>query len=135
MSNGFVPKCFLQSVICFLVHVHVLTITPITDVDDDVSDVMDVVATLAANYYDLGQALKVRAGELKIIKNNHQGDMKTALQEVIMQWLMQNYNVPRFGEPTLVKAVAQRSGGGDGALARRIAKNHPAVIGQASSSQ
>ena len=99
---------------------------------------MDVVATLAANYYDLGQALKVRGGELKIIKNNHQGDLKTALQEVIIQWLKQNYNVPKFGEPTwrmLVKAVAQRSGGGDGALARRIAKNHPAVIDQASSSQ
>ena len=44
---------------------------------------MDVV-TLAANYYDLGQALKVHAGELKIIKNNHQGDMKTALQEVVI---------------------------------------------------
>ena len=93
---------------------------------------MDVVATLAANYYDLGQALKVRAGELKIIKNNHQGDLKTALQEVIINWLKQNYNFSRFGEPTwrmLVKAVAQRSGGGDGALARRIAKNRPAVIG------
>ena len=99
---------------------------------------MDVVATLAANYYDLGQALKIRAGELKIIKNNHQGDMKTALQEVIIQWLKQNYNVPKFGEPTwrmLVKAVAQRSGGGDGALARKIAKKHQAVVGQASSSQ
>ena len=99
---------------------------------------MDVVATLAANYYDLGQALKVSGGELKIVKNNHQGDMKTALQEVIMQWLKQNYNVPKFGEPTwrmFVKAVAQRSGGGDRALARRIAKNHPAIVGQASSSQ
>ena len=54
-----------------------------------------------------------------------------ALQKVIILWLKQNYNVSRFGEPTwrmLVKAVAQRSGGGDGALARRMAKNHPAVI-------
>ena len=79
-----------KSIICFLVHVHVLTITPNADGDDDVSDVMEVVATLAANYYDLGQALKVRAGELKIIKNNHQGDLKTALQEVVIQWLKQN---------------------------------------------
>ena len=56
-------KCFLLSIIFFLVHVHVLTIYnfffSIADVDDDVSDVMDVVATLAANYHDLGQALKV----------------------------------------------------------------------------
>ena len=70
-------------------HVHVLTITPIANGDDDLSDVMEVVATLAANYYDLGQALKVRGGELKIIKNNHQGDLKTALQEVIINWLKQ----------------------------------------------
>lgn len=94
-------------------------------------------ATLAGNYYNLGQALRVRAAELRIIKNNHQGNQKEALEDVITEWLKQNYNVDRFGVPTwriLVQAVAQRSGGGDGALARKIASNHPAVVGQASSS-
>ena len=35
----------------------------------------------------------------------------------------------------LEECLLQRSGGGDGALARKLAKNHPAIVGQASSSQ
>ena len=46
-----------------------------------------------------------------------------------MEWLMKNYNVEKFGDPTwqrLVEAVGHPAGGANMAVARRIARRHKA---------
>ena len=46
---------------------------------------------------------------------------------MLTEWLKKNYNVKKFGEPTwqmLVKAVGNRAGGGNNALAEKIATSH-----------
>ena len=48
---------------------------------------------------------------------------------MLTEWLKKNYNVKKFGEPTwqmLVKTVGSRAGGGNNALAEKIATSHKA---------
>jgi len=48
---------------------------------------------------------------------------------VVTEWLMKNYSVKRFGEPTwqqLMEAVGHPAGGANMALAREIARRHKA---------
>ena len=56
---------------------------------------------------------------------------RSCLEAVLFAWLSKSYNVEKHGPPswrTLVKAVADRIGGADVALALKIAKNHPGKI-------
>ena len=57
------------------------------------------------------------------IEHNNQMQMTKMLTE----WLRRNYNTQRFGMPTwkkLVEAVKARTGGGNTALAQRVAEKH-----------
>ena len=82
---------------------------------------------IKSNYYHLGRELGVPPSELDTIRKTFHQDMEQALNEVLLVWLRQRYNVERFGPPTwwrLVEAVDSSAGGGT-ALAMAIASKHP----------
>ena len=90
---------------------------------------MELVISLKAVYYDLGRALRLKAGDLDAIRRDPGCDAKQALNDVLLLWLRQNYPVDKYGLPTwrlLVKAVDNTSGGNDHALAKTIAEKYPA---------
>ena len=95
---------------------------------------MDEVLTIKSVYFDLGRSLRLRSHDLKAIctKYSKESDAKRALNDVLVLWLTQQYNVENFGPPTwrmLVEAVDKKSGGNNRELAKEIALNHPAVAG------
>ena len=98
---------------------------------DDLVDVMNEVLSRKASYYALGRALRIPAGELDVVRQQHQStDIGMALNEVLLLWLRQQYNIERFGPPTwrmLVEAVESGAGLNDHALAEEIAHKHSKV--------
>ena len=57
-------------------------------------------------------------------------DPEQCLREVIIRWLRKTYDVDRHGPPTwrtLVKAVSDKAGGNNPALAEGIAKEHQGI--------
>ena len=83
-------------------------------------------------YFSLGRSLWLQANDLKAISEAYptsdESDAERALNDVLLLWLQQKYNVERFGLPTwrmLVEAVDKHAGGNDHELAKKIALNHP----------
>ena len=84
---------------------------------------------VATNWKSIAFALRLKPKVLDGIQAESSGDPPACLASVITEWLMRNYNVKRFGEPTwqqLVKAVGHPLGGANMALAREIANRHKA---------
>ena len=90
-------------------------------------------------YFSLGRSLWLRPDDLRAVseacgststgageESDHNAER--ALNDVVLLWLRQKYNVERFGPPTwrmLVEAVDKHAGGNDHELAKKIALNHP----------
>ena len=98
--------------------------------EDDLLDVMGEVISKKASYYALGRGLRIPAGELDAVQaQHHSTNLDSALNKVLLLWLRQNDTTRRFGPPTwrmLVKAVENRAGLNDHALAEKIAQTHTA---------
>ena len=89
---------------------------------------MSEVITLHGKFLSLGRALRLKADDLDTIRRENAHDANQALNDVLLLWLRQKYNVKRFGEPTwrmLVQAVDSPAGGNNHALAKKIAFKHP----------
>ena len=74
----------------------------------------------------MGLALRLHPDTLNAIEADHQ-DVASRLSAVIDKWLRKSYDTETHGEPSwelLVAAVAHPLGGGDRALADKIAKKH-----------
>ena len=83
------------------------------------------------SYYSLGRSLRLLTDDLKAIREAYpsESDAEQALEDVLLLWLRQKYNVKKFGPPTwrmLVEAVDKKAGGNNHDLAEEIASNHPA---------
>ena len=95
----------------------------------DLDDLFDIEAELVdvrAKWRQIGSALRLRAPTLNDIEANRQG-VEARLSAVLEKWLQKNYNFERFGEPSwslVVRAVSHPAGGGDRALALRIATKY-----------
>ena len=94
---------------------------------------MEEVSSIQSAYFPLGRSLRLRNDDLKAICEMHpsKSDAEQALNDVLLLWLCQKYNVRRFGPPTwkmLVEAVDKKTGGNNHELAKEIASNHPAGI-------
>ena len=100
-----------------------------SDLDDDHFDVQSELRQIAANWKSIGFALRLKPKILDDIQARNSGHPPTCLASIVTEWLMRNYNVKKFGEPTwqqLVKAVGHPAGGANMALARMIANRHKA---------
>ena len=79
---------------------------------------------------DMCFALGLRPAIADTIAATCCGNPKQCLQEVMIKWLRKTYDVDRHGPPTwrtLVKAVSDKAGGDNPALAEGIAKEHQGI--------
>lgn len=84
--------------------------------------------SLHAQCFSLGRALRLKADDLDTIRRDSSHDANQALNDILLLWLRQKYNVQRFGLPTwrmLVEAVDSPAGGNNHALAKKIASKYP----------
>ena len=98
--------------------------------EDDLSKIIDEIHTIQSRYYNLGRSLNLKIQDLRKIRDNNPRE-SDALEDVLLLWLEQKYNVAKHGPPTwrmLVEAASNKSGGDDHELANKIASNHPAGI-------
>ena len=89
---------------------------------------MEEVVSIQSTYFQLGRMLRLRDHDLKVIREAYTNEVD-ALNDVLLLWLDQKYNVERFGPPTwrmLAEAVDKKTGGNNHYLAKEIASNHPA---------
>ena len=71
--------------------------------------------------------LGLKYSKLSIIKENNPSSVEQCLLDSIEQWLQCNYDVKTHGPPSwrvLVAAVDNEAGGGNHALAMKIAEDH-----------
>ena len=88
---------------------------------------MEAVERLAADWDKLAVYLRLRNGDIKVIRKENPGDTRACLNNTMELWLRENYNTTKFGHPswrTLVKAVARM----DKALANEIANEHRGIV-------
>ena len=101
--------------------------------EDDVMDVMEEVVSIKSVWFNLGKWLRLRKEDLEGISQScpNESDHDKALEEVLLLWLQQKYNVEKFGPPTwkmLVEAVDKKTGGNDHSLAKEIALKYPSGV-------
>ena len=101
--------------------------------EDHLTDIMEEVLNIKSVYFSLGRSLRLRNDDLDAIckKYPNESDHDAALNDVLLLWLKNEYNVESFGPPTwrmLVEAINKRSGGNNHELAKQIALKHPAGI-------
>ena len=93
--------------------------------EDDMQDVYRAVLDLAGKWCHMCCALGFKPAVAETIAACI--DPEQCLREVIVRWLRKTYDVDRHGPPTwrtLVKAVSDKAGGNNPALAEEIAKEH-----------
>ena len=98
------------------------------ELDDDLFDVQSELTPVAANWKNVGIALRLKHDSLESIQVSGRNP-RDCLCSMVIEWLKRNYNVRKFGEPTwqkLVEAVAHPAGGSNMALATEMAKRHKA---------
>ena len=96
---------------------------------DALFDVKKALSTVSAKWMSIGIALRLDPNILDGIQIKNSGDPQACLSSMLTEWLIRNYDVKRFGEPTwqwLVDAVGDLAGGGNMALAKDIAMTHKA---------
>ena len=84
---------------------------------DDRLDVLEELTDIGKKADKLGTALGLSAGSFD-----------PTMESVVETWLSQDYNTQRHQLPSyrrLVRAVANKVGGSNPALAKKIAANHP----------
>ena len=89
---------------------------------------MEEVVSIQSAYVQLGRMLRLRDHDLKVVREAYTNQVD-ALNDILLLWLNQKYNVERFGRPTwrmLVEAVDKKTGGNNHDLAKKIAFKHPA---------
>jgi len=100
-----------------------------SDLNDDFFDVKKELITVAANWMDIGSALRLKPDTLDNIETRCSNDPHWCLDLMVKEWLKRNYNVGKFGEPTwqrLVDVVNSPAGGANRALAIDISRRHKA---------
>ena len=84
---------------------------------------------IASRYYYLGRSLNLEIADLRKIRDSNPIE-SDGLEDVLLLWLDQHYDVNKHGPPTwqkLVESVDKKGGGDNHELAKQIASNHPAT--------
>ena len=85
--------------------------------------------SIRSAFYSFGRSLKLKFDDLRAIREDYlkDSDVEIALENVLVLWLDQKYDVKKHGLPcwrALVKAVDSEAGGNNHELAVKIASNH-----------
>ena len=99
--------------------------------EDHLTDTMEEVVDIKSVCFALGRSLRLRNDDLEAIRKKYpsESDHEQALNDVLLLWLKNKYNVENFGPPTwrmLVEAINKKTGGNNYELAKQIAQNHKA---------
>ena len=97
--------------------------------EDDTQNVYKAVLDLAGKWCHMCSALGFKPAVAETIATRI--DPEQCLREVIVRWLRKTYDVDKHGPPTwrtLVKAVSDKAGGNNPALAEEIAKEHKGIV-------
>ena len=97
--------------------------------EDHLFDVKRELTPVSADWKSIGIALRLPTAILNRIYVENSGRPSDCLTSMVTEWLKRNYKVENFGPPTwhwLVQVVGDQAGGGDMALARKIARRHKA---------
>ena len=97
----------------------------------DLSEITEEILPIGSKDYSLGRSLNLEIAESRKIRDKNPSE-SDALEDVLLLWLNQQYDVKKHGPPTwkvLVEAVNKKSGGDNCELAKQIASKHPADTG------
>ena len=90
--------------------------------------ILSEVLAVAPKWWSFGLALHLMPQVLNTIEARFSiVDPKRCLSLVLEEFLKKNYEWKKFGSPSwrvIIQAVGEEAGGGDRALAEKIAKNH-----------
>lgn len=78
--------------------------------EDDWNIIIEACNSLAAKWELISGYLGLPPSLIDKIRGNHPGDNISCLNDALLQWIKQNYNVVNFGEPswkTLLQAIAK----------------------------
>lgn len=78
--------------------------------EDDWNVIIEACNSLAAKWELISGYLGLSPSLIDKIRGNHPGDNTSCLNDALLQWIKQNYNVVKFGEPswkTLLHAIAK----------------------------
>ena len=98
--------------------------------DDDHAELLEAVFS---RWRNIAGALGVRPSQIENINVGNRGDLERCMSEALLIWLRRAHNEERRGPPTwraLVRAIADRAGGNNPALAMKLAKAHPSQSNQ-----
>ena len=95
---------------------------------NDLFDIVSEVQDIAPRWWSFGLAVHLLPQVLHKIQAMVSGpDPERCLSLVLEELLKKNYSYEKYGPPSwrlILQAVGNRAGGGDRALAEKIAKNH-----------
>ena len=100
-------------------------------IEKHLPELMNALWAIQSSYYSFGRSLNLEIADLRTIRDRYpdKSDTELALEDVLLLWLDQKYNVAVHGPPTwqmVVKAVDEMCGGSYRDLAKEIASNHQA---------
>lgn len=82
--------------------------------------------SISASWKSFAISLRLRITDINIIEASSQGNAISCQQKVIEYWLKKDYDYEHYGIPCWkMLCVAVKEGGGDSALADKIALEHP----------
>ena len=90
------------------IHKHTHTHTHTHTGEDDVAEVLKELTGLESQYDTLAQTLHLPLGTVRTISRDYHFSSRSALGQVVDEWILMNYNHAKFGRPTwrlLVDAV------------------------------
>ena len=99
-------------------------------VENHLFDIEAELIDVAHKWKRVGRALRLRPSTLNQIERN-QHDVEDCLSAMLEKWLQRSYDVATFGEPSwslVVRAVSHPAGGGDCALAQKIATKYGGTV-------
>jgi len=102
-----------------------------TVAENDFYDVWEEIFGLAGEWRSVLSVLRIYPSVKSTIGTKYNNDPSACLEAGVLAWLRKDFDVKKYGLPswqTLVKAVANPTGGKNTALAQKIAQNHPGTI-------
>ena len=103
----------------------------LSSAEGDIYDVFKEVSSLAGRWRSMCLALGLLPSDEATIALRYCAIPDECLRSVLVKWLKMDYKIHKHGRPTwqkLVAAVADRIGGGNPALAQKIAKKHQGKV-------
>ena len=96
-----------------------------TDNEEYANEVYKALEKFKAKYNQIAIYFGLPPSKVEEIRGNHPGDNASVLNDVIVSWVRQEYDVRKFGYPCWRKVVEAAIGAEIKLQAKKIAESHP----------